>query len=196
MVGDMDSNNITWDEAGPRLALGEVGVLPTDTLYGIVGSSLKTLTIERIYTLRKRELDKPLIVLINDRQDLARFGVELNERTQKLLDKVWPGPVSVIVSVESPEWAYLHRGTRSIAFRVPNKPRLRELLSIVGPLSAPSANLAGEQPAETIAEAKAYFGDAIFYVDEGKHAGAASALVDARTEPMRILRPAPGFRLE
>jgi L-threonylcarbamoyladenylate synthase len=184
-----------WGEAAKQLGAGAVGVLPTDTLYGIVGSALKPATVERIYDLRKRERDKPLIVLIAGWEDFDRFQIQIPDRTRNLLNKVWPGPVSVIVAVAKPELSYLHRGTQSIAFRMPAKPELRELLKTVGPVVAPSANMAGEPPALTAEEAYAYFGEAIFYVDEGELNNPASALVDARVEPMRILRPAPGFRL-
>jgi L-threonylcarbamoyladenylate synthase len=172
-----------------------VGVIPTDTLYGIVGSALSHAVVERIYELRRRERDKPLIVLLPDVKELSKFQVELSDQTSALLKRVWPGPVSVIVPVTDPEWAYLHRGSGGIAFRVPKKPGLQELLRQTGPLVAPSANLAGEKPAATVAEAQAYFGDAIFYLDEGRIEGEASALVDARGAAPRILRAAPGFQI-
>jgi L-threonylcarbamoyladenylate synthase len=170
--------------------------VPTDTLYGIVGSALKPSAVERVYELRNRERDKPMIVLIGGWGDFDRLKVQIPERTRELLNKVWPGPVSVVLSAPSPALAYLHRGTGSIAFRMPAKPALRELLMIAGPLVAPSANLAGEPPALNVAQARAYFGDEVFYVDEGELHNPPSALVDARTDPLRVLRPAPGFRLQ
>ncbi|HVQ43620.1 MAG TPA: L-threonylcarbamoyladenylate synthase [Candidatus Saccharimonadia bacterium] len=187
---------IAWQEAAERLARGEVGVIPTDTLYGIVGSALKPATVERIYALRKRELDNPMIVLIGDWTDLDRFHAVLPPQARALLERVWPGPVSVVVPVADAGWQYLHRGKQSIAFRMPAKPELLALLKQAGPVVAPSANLAGETPSVTVAEAQAYFGDEVFYVDEGRLENSASALVDARTDPPRILRPAPGFGLQ
>lgn len=187
---------VDWGEAARQLGAGAVGVAPTDTLYGIVGSALKPATVERIYDLRRRERDKPLIVLIGDWADFDRLRIVIPDRARVLLNRVWPGPVSVVLAAAFPELAYLHRGTDSIAFRMPAKPALRTLLKAVGPLVAPSANLAGEDPALTPEEAYAYFGDDVFYMDEGRLNNPASALVDARVEPMRVLRPAPGFRLE
>lgn len=174
---------------------GETGVVPTDTLYGVVGSALRPAIVEGIYELRQRERDKPLIVLIGEPADLALFKAKTDDRTQELFNKVWPGPVSIIVQVLDPEFAYLHRGTQSVAFRLPAKAALRELLRQTGPLVAPSANLAGEPSATTLNDAWQYFGDNVFYLDEGPLNGAASALVDARTNPLKILRPAPGFRI-
>jgi len=196
MGGDMvNAASINWDEAAKRLARGEVGVVPTDTLYGIVGSALKPATVEHIYGLRRRELNKPLIVLIGGWDDFDRLQIQIPDRTRNLLNKVWPGPVSVVVSTLSPALEYLHRGTDSIAFRMPAKPELRKLLREVGPLVAPSANSAGEPPALNVDEAFGHFGEQVFYLDEGSLSNPASALVDARVEPMKILRPAPGFKL-
>ena len=181
--------------AAVRLADGQVGVVPTDTLYGIVGSALKPGVVERIYSLRRRELDKPMIVLIGSWADLDRMHIVLAGATLGFLKRIWPGPVSVIVSANDPGLSYLHRGTGGIAFRMPDKPELRTLLEAVGPLVAPSANFAGEEPAKTVAQAHNYFGESIFYVDGGELNVSPSALVDAREHPPQILRPAPGFRL-
>jgi L-threonylcarbamoyladenylate synthase len=187
---------VDWADATKRLSQGEIGVLPTDTLYGLTGSALQPVTVERIYAVRRRELDKPLIVLVGGWSDFDTFHLRFDDRTQKLLNKVWPGPVSVVLKTDNPGLAYLHRGTGSIAFRMPRHDRLRQLIRAAGPVVAPSANWAGEPPATTIEEAHTYFGDDIFYVDEGVLNNPASALVDARTEEIRILRPAPGFKLE
>ncbi len=191
----MDFSRTTWEGAAQRLRAGEVGVIPTDTLYGTLGSALKPSVVERIYDLREREREKPMIVLVSGWEDFDRLQIQIADRTRSLLERVWPGPVSVVVAVPSPALRYLHRGTNSIAFRMPNKPQLREMLKATGPMVAPSANMAGEGPAVTVEEAYAYFGDEVFYLDEGKLNNPASALVDARVEPMRILRPAPGFSL-
>lgn len=187
---------LDWPDAAQRLAHGEVGVLPTDTLYGIVGSALKPQTVERIYALRRRELTKPMIVLVGGWPDFEKFQIQIDDRTKNLFNKFWPGPVSVVVPVSAPGLEYLHRGTHSIAFRMPAKPALRELLREVGPVVAPSANTAGDAPALSVAEAFKYFGEAVFYLDEGHLKNPPSALVDGRTDPPTILRPAPGFALQ
>lgn len=178
-----------------RLKRGEIGVLPTDTLYGIVGSAIKPVVVERIYALRRRELDKPMIVLIGSWADLSSMNIKLTSLTADLLRNIWPGPVSVIVPVSAPNLKHLHRGTGGIAFRMPAQAELRLLLESTGPLVAPSANIAGEEPATTVAQAQEYFEDEVFYVDRGELRGSPSALIDARQHPPKILRSAPGFSL-
>jgi L-threonylcarbamoyladenylate synthase len=158
-----------------------IGVLPTDTIYGVVGSALKPMAVERLYTVRGRQPKKPFIVLIASVADLALFGVHPATRTRALLSKLWPGPVSVILSCPGKKFAYLHRGTGTIAFRVPGSPKLRAFLKKTGPLAAPSANIAGKPPATTAREAYTYFkGTVDFYIDGGEHAGAPSSLIEVK----------------
>ncbi len=151
------------------LKKGKVGVMPTDTIYGIVGSALNPETVEEIYTLRKRDKDKPFIILISSIVDLKKFEVKLTKEQKDFLEKNWPNPLSVILIVNAVEFEYLHRGKNSLAFRMPKDEKLLELLKQTRPLVAPSANFAGVKPAETQEEAKKYFGSrAAFYVDGGK----------------------------
>ncbi len=178
------------------LKLGRIGVIPTDTIYGIVGSALNPAAVEEIYNLRKRSLDKPMIILISSLDDLNKFDIELNPKQKEFLEKNWPNPLSVILSCESEEFKYLHRGTNSLAFRMPNDKNLLEILNKVGPLVAPSANFEGEKPAENIGEAKKYFGDKVsFYLDGGVMYSTASTLVEFKNDSINTLRQG-NFKLE
>lgn len=149
---------------------GGIGVIPTDTLYGIVGSAVLPNAVERIYRIKKRNTQKPLIVLLSSIDDLKKFGINnLTEENMKALGQYWPGPTSILLPCVDSKFEYLHRDTGSVAFRLPDKKDLIDLLRETGPLVAPSANLEGEKPAATIAEARTYFGDEIdFYIDGGE----------------------------
>ena len=161
------------------LLSGGVGVIPTDTLYGLVGSAFDIETVERIYRLRQRELNKPMIILISSLDELEDFGVVLNDDSKKILESFWPGKVSVVLSCENEKMQHLSRGGKTLAFRLPKDETLSRLLKKTGPLVAPSANLAGKKPAHTCAEAKGYFGEKIdFYVDAGKLESQPSTLIE------------------
>lgn len=167
----------------------KISVIPTDTLYGIVASALDVSAVQRLYAVRGRNPEKPCIILMAGADELSRFGITPNRRIKRFLDSVWPGPVSVILPVSGDEFAYLHRGTHSLAFRVPKNDYLQKLLRETGPLLAPSANPEGKPPAETITEARAYFGDAVDqYVDGGRLTGEPSTVIDLQTETPVILR--------
>lgn len=166
------------DEIAELLKDGQMGVMPTDTIYGIVGSALNPETVEEIYSLRKRDISKPLIILISSLFDLQQFDIILTEKQKDFLKKIWPNPVSIILPCQGDKFVYLHRGKKSLAFRIPKNEMLLNLLKMVGPLVAPSANFASEKPAETVTEAKRYFGDKIsFSVDGGKIKSKPSTIV-------------------
>ena len=150
------------------LGRGGIGVLPTDTIYGLVGSALNRRTVERIYKVRGRNPKKPFIILIGSISDLRRFGIRLAGDYRKLVKRFWPGPVSIIFPCASRKFQYLHRGVKSLAFRLPRDRKFRALLNMTGPLVAPSANPEGKPYSKTIREAQRYFRDrADFYVDGG-----------------------------
>lgn len=156
-----------------------VGILPTDTLYGIVASAFSKKAVERIYKIKGRDENKPFIILISSVKDLEKFSIDFNVH---LLEKFWPGKFSVLLPFKNKlsinKFKYLHRGTNELAFRLPNKKTLRELLKKTGPLVAPSANPQGLNPANNIKEAKEYFGDKVdFYVAGGTLISAPSTLL-------------------
>ncbi len=166
-----------------------VGILPTDTIYGIVGSALDKRTVERIYRLRKRNPKKPMIILIGDMSDLKKFGIMITPAIKKILNKVWPGKVSVILPSSSKKFAYLHRGTKTLAFRLPRPVWLRKMLKKTGPLVAPSANIEGKPPALTIPAAKRYFGKNVdFYADAGRLISKPSTIIAIKNGELTILR--------
>lgn len=171
------------------LLFGGIGVLPTDTIYGIVGSALNSKTVENIYFLRKRNLDKPMIILISSFEDLSLFGIKLNKKLEEILKKNWPGKISFILDCKLKKFKYLHRGKNTLAFRFPNEKSLLELLKKTGPLVAPSANFEGSAPSEDFKKTYKYFGDKIdFYVDFGKLKSKPSTIVKIKNKEVIILR--------
>jgi len=174
----------------PILQLGGIGVLPTDTLYGVVGRALDKKTVERIYALRKRDLKKPMIVLISSVGDLKMFGIVLNGAQKKTLSTIWSGKVSVVLSCKNKKFEHLHRGKDTLAFRFPDDAELVALLKKTGPLVAPSANKSGREPAVTYLEARKYFAEEVdFYVDSGKLKSKPSTLVELDNDGhLKVLR--------
>ena len=147
------------------LKAGGVGIVPTDTLYGLLASAFSDQTVARVYELKGRSSDKKCIILISSIDDLKAFNVALVEEQRKVLTRLWPGPVSIV----------FHSG---LSFRLPDDEQLISFLKESGPCIAPSANPEGLPPAETIEEAQKYFGDKVdFYIDGGKLSGLASTLI-------------------
>jgi len=158
------------------LKRGGVGVMPTDTIYGLVGSAFSKKAVRRIYKIKKRNKNKKLIVLISSVKDLEKFKIKVDAKTKEMLNKFWPGKVSIVIY--------------DIAFRLPRSKFLVEILKKTGPLVAPSANPENFRHAENIKEAKAYFGDQVdFYSSKGSLKGKSSILIrinkNGETEVLR-----------
>lgn len=151
-------------EVARLLRAGGIGVIRTDTLYGVVAAASNEAAVRRVYELKGRDGDKSPIVLISSTEQLYDTP---DAPTQTYLNATWPGPVSVIIpSVNAPGW--IARGNQSVAYRMPDNQPLRDLLALAGPLIAPSANPQGAAPAMSVDEAEQYFGTEVdFYVDGG-----------------------------
>ncbi len=150
------------------LQSGQIGVIPSDTQYGIMCSALNEAAVERVYRVRSRTESKPCVVLAASLDQLLETE-GLDRNSLLMAEQYWPGPVSVVVPCKKSSFAHIHRGQGSIAFRVPRKADLSAMLDKTGILIAPSANPEGQEPATTIAEAQTNFGNTVdFYVDGGE----------------------------
>lgn len=147
-----------------ELQAGAVGILRTDTLYGIVARAEDEAAVERVYAIRGRDREKACIVLVASVDDLFD---EPHDEVKAFVKSHWPGPFSIALdSPSAPRYLRFHDGT--IAYRIPEDEDLRMLLKMTGPLIAPSANPQGEMPAKSIDEAQDYFGGMVdFYADSG-----------------------------
>lgn len=184
------------DQIVEMLRAGKVGVMATDTIYGIVGSALNPHAVEEIYVLRKRDVSKPMIVLISSLDDLLDFDIVLTSEQKDFLNRIWPNPVSVILACPFERFSYLHRGKKSLAFRLPKNEQLLKILKQIGPLVAPSANYANEKPAENISDAKIYFDDKVsFYINGGELTSKPSTIVQLYEDGKHIVLREGSYRV-
>jgi L-threonylcarbamoyladenylate synthase len=163
-----EKNKDNYQRLIEAIKKGSIGILPTDTLYGLVGSAMSPQAVEKMYDVRERNDQKPFIILISSLADLGKFNIKISKKTAEKLAKIWPGKVSVVFPVKSKKFQYLHRGGKTLAFRLPKNENLIKLIKKTGPLVAPSANREGGKPATTIKKAKQYFGEKIYPVKSAK----------------------------
>lgn len=142
---------------------GEIAVIPTDTVYGVVARAADPEAVARLYQLKHREA-KPGTLVAASIEQLVELGVK--RRYLVAVEQFWPGAVSVIIPCGE-NLHYIHQGVGSLAFRIPGDTWLQSLLEQTGPLLTSSANQPGEPPATTISEAKAYFGDQVDWYEDG-----------------------------
>jgi L-threonylcarbamoyladenylate synthase len=148
---------------------GSVGVIPTDTVYGLAARAADQAAVARLYQLKARE-GKPGTLIAADIKQLEQLG--LKHRYLKAVEQFWPGAVSVVIPVSDPQLQYLHQGKMSLAVRIPDNASLQKLLAQTGPLLTSSANPTGKPTAATLKEARDYFGDRVdFYEDGGDLSG-------------------------
>jgi L-threonylcarbamoyladenylate synthase len=161
---------IYTNEIVKKIKEGNVGVIPTDTIYGFVCDAFNKNAIEKIYEIKKRDSKKPFVYLIGDIGDLEKLDIKVNFKIKNTLDEYWPGPFSIIFDCKNtPE--FIHRGLGSVAIRMPADPDLKNLLNKTGPLASTSVNTEGDVPADSIEMAKKYFeenSDVNFYIDGGE----------------------------
>jgi tRNA threonylcarbamoyl adenosine modification protein (Sua5/YciO/YrdC/YwlC family) len=165
---------------------GGVGVLLTDTVYGIVGSALNRPTALRVIDAKGRKY-KPGTLVAASVEQLIDLGIKADGVHSA--QRFWPGAVSVVLPTE-PGLEHLHLGKDSLVVRIPDKPELLNLLERVGPLLTTSANRPDEPTVTSIEEAQEIFGNSLnFYVDGGPlSTPLASTIIKIENGIIEILR--------
>ena len=167
---------------------GAVGVIPTDTVYGLAARAADHAAVARLYELKKRE-NKPGTIIAANIQQLEEMG--LKHRYIKSVEEFWPGAVSVIIPAANPELKYLHQGKMSLAVRIPDDKILQEILKETGALLTSSANHPDEPTATTIEQAKKYFGDKVDLYEDGGDLSERkpSTVIRIIDDAIEVLRP-------
>ena len=170
----MENRIATLNKAIELLKDGGVGVMPTDTVYGLVARAEDPVAVARMYALKDRD-HKPGTVIAASVEQLITLGVD-----KAHLDKVkkwWPNPLSVETPLGD-NLSYLHQDTGRQGFRVVADETVRTVLEQTGPLVTSSANHPGKPGSVVVEEAIAYFGDRVdFYVDGGNLSGRAPSTI-------------------
>ncbi len=181
-------NSLNNIELVEMLRAGAVGVIPTDTLYGIVAVVTNQEAVEKIYKLKRRSPNKACIVLVGSQDQIIDKDAWSN-RHLEITKQYWPGSVTIALPITSKTPGYLHRAENSLAYRLPDDKDLRALLLKTGPLVAPSANIEGQPPAADVSAAMSFFKNEVdFYVDDGRLEGNPSTLVTLKDGQIAVLR--------
>jgi len=167
-----------------------IGV-PTETVYGLAANAYSNSAVKKIFSLKKRPKNNPLIVHYIDIDSLKRDCL-INDNFIKLYKKFSPGPITYILKLKkgSKISKYVTNNKKSLAVRFPRHEIFKELLGQLGyPLAAPSANITTKVSAVQVADVKEEFGNRIKYIlDGGRCAiGIESTIIDLVNKPA-ILR--------
>lgn len=168
---------------------GGIIAFPTDTFYGLGADPFNKDAVDKIYKIKGRDSKKPLLLLIDSIAKLNNLAEEPSEASTKLIKTFWPGPLTLLFKPKPsiPE----NITTGLIGIRQPGNSITRNLLSELShPLTAPSANISGQAPANSAEEVMARLGNKVdLILDAGFCIGGEpSTLVDTTQTPVQLIR--------
>ncbi len=172
---------------------GRLIVLPTDTVYGIAADAFDNGAVANLLAAKGRGRDMPVGVLVGSWHTISGLVYSVPDAAHELIRAFWPGALSLVVQqAPSLQWD-LGDARGTVMLRMPLQPVALDVLRAVGPMAVSSANVSGQSPATTAAEAQRQLGDRVdVYLDGGtSEQQAASTILDLTGEVPKILRTGP-----
>ncbi|WP_456397661.1 L-threonylcarbamoyladenylate synthase [Desulfurobacterium sp.] len=177
-----------FDTIKKLILSGELLCSPTDTQYGLIGNALNRESIKTVYKIKKRNPNKPLIILFDRIESLEKYGIYIPSKYKPFLKKIWPERITVILPLKTESLFKKLFKRDDIAVRIPALKPLRDLISETAPLFAPSANIQGEKPATGCNECKKYFEGKIKHCIKGKTIPLPSTLISLTGKHPEVIR--------
>lgn len=177
--------------AGEMIKTGGLVVFPTETVYGLGADGLSADAVKKIFKAKGRPSDNPLILHVADFEMAEKIG-EINPSARLIMEKFWPGPVTVIVKKKDIVPAEVTAGLDTVAIRMPENEIARALIAAAGvPVAAPSANLSGKPSPTAFRHAFDDMNGRVDMIIDGGDCdiGIESTVVDTTSTPPTVLRP-------
>ncbi len=197
-ITDGGSNEEIINVAAHLIRRGEVVIFPTETVYGIGADALNPSAVRRVFELKGRPPDNPLIVHISNKEQLRALTTHVSEKAKALVERFWPGPLTLVLPRSRRVPDVVTGGMDTVAVRMPDHPVALKLIERSGrPIAAPSANISG-RPSPTLVEhvVDDFYGLVDCIIDGGPtDIGVESTVVDMSGETPVLLRPG-GLPLE
>lgn len=192
VTGDLKRDAAVYEKAGEVLRSGGLVAFPTETVYGLGGNGFDAGASQKIYAAKGRPSDNPLILHIADREMLDDITDEVSDKAEKLIEKFWPGPLTMIFNKKDNVPYETTGGLDTVAVRMPSLPAARYMIRAAKTaIAAPSANVSG-RPSPTLAKhvSEDLDGRIEMIIDGGSVGiGLESTIIDMTCEPPVILRP-------
>lgn len=169
---------------------GGVAAFPTETVYGLGADAWNPDAVRRVFELKGRPADNPLIVHLGSARMAGDFVPEIPEDARTLMTAFWPGPLTLILPKKPEVLDLVTAGLDTVALRWPAHPLAQELIATCGPLVAPSANKSGRPSPTRPQHVREDFGEDFPVLEAGEtQIGLESTVLDLSREPYTILRP-------
>ncbi|MCL2856478.1 MAG: L-threonylcarbamoyladenylate synthase [Oscillospiraceae bacterium] len=185
-----DPQNI--EKAAALLRQGEVAAIPTETVYGLAANALDERAVAKIFEVKGRPSDNPLIVHIAEVDELKELTSRLPDAALELARRFWPGPLTMVLPSSSIVPALTRAGLDSVGIRLPAHPVARKLIKAAGvPLAAPSANISGRPSPTSAAHCFEDLAGRVQVILDGGpcNIGVESTVVSLTDGAPRVLRP-------
>jgi L-threonylcarbamoyladenylate synthase len=169
---------------------GGVVLMPTDTVWGLLCDFENPSAIKKIFYL-KRTAPRPIALLCSKIEDLADLGIEWPDDAKKIADKLWPGPLTIILKSSSRRVDLVAGGEGTIGIRIPDSKVLRNMIDSFGkPVAATSANYSGRPDAALFANIPTEISSSVDFIFECDitPSGAASTVIDCTSTRYKIIR--------
>jgi L-threonylcarbamoyladenylate synthase len=186
-----DSLQTAIQDAALVIQGGGVVALPTESFYGLAVHAMDAKAIERLFAVKQRREDNPVLILIPSKQNLESYVVEVSDRARKLVERFWPGGLTLVLFANPSLPRSLTAGTGKIGVRLSSHPVPTALAKAVGaPITGTSANRSGQSSCSTAEEVMEAVGkDIDLILDGGKTPGGkGSTVLDVTLDPPMILR--------
>ena len=170
---------------------GGVIAYPTDTFYGLGADPRDPRAVSKVFAIKGRKADQPILLLLRDRSEVAAWTSVISTSAERLMDRFWPGPLTLVFTARPDIVPELTGGTGTIGLRVPGNEVTRALLGQTGhALTGTSANRSGSSSPRTAEEVLRELGELVDLVLDGGVSAAdrPSTVVDVTAEPPRIIR--------
>jgi L-threonylcarbamoyladenylate synthase len=191
MVSVVRATHFELETAVQALRNGELVAFPTETVYGLGAHAGHPVALRRVFELKGRPTSHPLIVHIDNLRYLTRWAREVPVAAQKLAERFWPGPLTLVLPRAENVHALITGGQDTVAVRVPAHPMAQQLLTAFGGgIAAPSANRYGRLSPTRAEHVRDEFGDAVRLVLDGGECklGLESTIVSCLDGTVRLLR--------
>ena len=179
-------------EAAAVIRSGGLLAIPTETVYGLGASALDEDAVKRIFEVKGRAQDNPLIIHVSSKKDVPKYCRDVPQIAYDLMDRFWPGPLTIILYKKDIIPDRVSAGLDTVAVRCPETEITRNIIEAAGvPIAAPSANLSGKPSTTTAQHVLHDIGGKIEAVVDGGccRVGVESTIVDLTVSPARLLRP-------
>ncbi len=180
------------EKASKKILEGKLVVFPTETVYGIGANAFDENAVKNIFKAKNRPADNPLIVHISNMDMLDKVAESVGKIERKIMDKFWPGPISIILKKNECIPSIVTAGLDTVSVRMPQNDMALKLIEKSGkPIAAPSANISGKPSGTSIEDIyNELKNDVSYFLDGGiSKIGIESTVVKVENEKIVILRP-------